>query len=172
MQTSVKLLLALPLAVMVGCSTWGPGNRSEQDSVRANTLMVNSFFSEAAENGIIAQHTLFPYHFVADTARLNALGQGDLEILAQHFKDTPGPLNVRRAGASEDVYKARVAAVVAFLRDKGVNPDKVTVSDSIPGGKGMASEQVISILTKKQQPGEGKVGTEQGSHDPWRESQS
>ncbi len=159
MKTSIKLILVIQLGALTGCTTWGTDNHAAARATYANRLMVNSFFDEAAENGIIAQHTIFPYHFVVDGDQLNALGRSDLGVLAAHFKETPGPLNVRRAGASEDLYKARVAAVMAFLGEQGVNPDRVRIGDAVPGGPGMASDRVISALSRKEtgKPGQTKA---------------
>jgi outer membrane protein OmpA-like peptidoglycan-associated protein len=92
MKSFLTLIMVLPVALMVGCSTsrmccdkpltdLGPEERRF-----ANELMANSFRDESIRNGIVAQHTIYPYHFVADTAQLNELGEHALEVLAAHYK--------------------------------------------------------------------------------------
>jgi hypothetical protein len=110
--------------------------------------LVKTLGSLQVESAIISQRTLYPYHFVPDGDELNRLGQRDLSVLARHFKDRAGALNVRRGDASVELYEARVAKVLATLKEDAVDMNRLTVSDGMPGGDGMASERVIVILSK------------------------
>jgi hypothetical protein len=114
-----------------------------------DTELVRTLNNIGVENAVITQHTLYPYHFVADGERLNELGQRDFAVLARHFVEHPGILNLRRANEiSAALYEARVAYVTGRLKEAGVEPGRVSVSDGTPGGPGMRSEQVVTILQK------------------------
>jgi len=100
-------------------------------------------------NAIVSQHTLYPYHFVAGSGELNDLGARDLNVLTDHFLKAGGDLNVRRGGAPQAVYDARVKTVLEKLAAAGVQSGAVAVKDGLPGGEGLASESVIVILKEK-----------------------
>jgi len=278
MKPFVTVILVLPVALVVGCSTWRMGydtltELSPEQRSSANELMVNSPFDESIENGIISQHTIYPYHFVSDTDQLTELCERDLEVLAAHYKgrftlkkviknvkvyfdydkaeiredavptldeaarilreyaetdilvtghadvrgteeynqqlgarradavrryllstgiensriwilsrgeldavapatDVPGmqndrnaqfvvaevegyplKLSVRRGNASEQLYIARRTAVVNFLRNEGLDTNRITINDALPGGEGIASERVLLILNEQSDGG-------------------
>jgi hypothetical protein len=112
-----------------------------------DTKLVPTLNNIHVENAILAQHTLYPYHFVLDGAELNELGQRDFAVLARHFVEHPGLLNVRQGeGIGPDLYKARVAYVTSRLKEAGVEAGRVSVSDGMPGGPGMRSEAVVTIV--------------------------
>jgi hypothetical protein len=86
---------------------------------------------------------------VVDGEKLNDLGQRDFAVLARHFTEHPGLLNIRQGGGiSPELYKARVAYVTSRLKDADVDPARVSMSDGVPGGPGMPAERVVTILQK------------------------
>lgn len=111
--------------------------------------LVRTLNNIGVENAIIAQHTLYPYHFVSDGGQLNELGRRDLAVLARHFADHAGTLNVRRGDTPAELYEARVAQVVQTLKEMGVNTARLNLSDGMPGGTGMASERVVTVLKEE-----------------------
>jgi hypothetical protein len=132
--------------MMAGCY------RAKHDPVderAADVLMANTYSDAAIDNAILAQHTLFPYHFVNDGAALNELGRRDLGVMAAHYKEHPGTLNVHRGDASAALYADRLAEVRKVLIKAGVKEKRITIADGLPGGEGMASEQVLKILTRE-----------------------
>ena len=146
MKTCTTILMCVICVWMAGCG----GNAKETkpfelDRSRINIGLVNSYNDLAMQNAIITQHTLYPYHFVKNSAELNELGQRDLSILAGHFKENPGQLNVRHDGLSMDIYTARVKLVLGELKKAGVDAERISISDGMPGGPGMTSKQVILI---------------------------
>lgn len=145
----LPLIWSLCLAglVMTGCY------RAKHDPVderAADVLMANTYSDAAIDNAILAQHTLFPYHFVNEGAALNELGRRDLGVLATHYKEHPGTLNVHRGDASAALYADRLAEVRQALTKAGVKEKRITLADGLPGGDGMASEQVLKILTREE----------------------
>jgi hypothetical protein len=105
--------------------------------------------------GVIRQHTIYPYHFVADSAALNDLGRRDVAILAGHYASLqvdqgvpPASMGVRRGDASPALYDARVRAVTAELGRGGVPNDRVRIADTVPGGDGMALGKIKVILQR------------------------
>jgi hypothetical protein len=145
MKLSTIVALVVSCYLLTGCTEYvqeGPDRRL------VNTQLVSSFGDIAMENAIISGHTLFPYHFVRNGAELNELGQRDLDVLAEHFVQNPGQLNVRRDSITTDLYKARVNVVLDRMKEAGVDTERVSVSDGMPGGPGMPSEMVLIILEK------------------------
>jgi hypothetical protein len=114
-----------------------------------DTELVKTLNHIGVENAIITQHTLYPYHFTVDGAELNELGQRDFAVLARHFVEHPGILNIRQGdGIAPELYQARVASVTSLLKKAGVEPGRVSVSDGMPGGPGLRAEKVVTILQK------------------------
>ncbi len=143
MKASIILMITLLCFVLVGC------NESVQqgpDKREINIKLINSFNDIAMENAIISQHTLFPYHFVNNSATLNVLGQRDLAVLVKHFTGNPGDLGIRRGNTNESLYNARVDAVLTAISEAGIDMAQVQTSDSMAGGSGMTSERVLTIL--------------------------
>ena len=147
MKNCTIMLMCVICVVMAGCQgNAKEPNPSELDRSRINVGLVNSYNDLAMQNAIITQHTLYPYHFVKNGAELNELGRRDLAILAGHFKENPGRLNVRYDGLAMDIYTARVNLVLEGLKKAGVDAKRITISDGMPGGSGMASERMLKIL--------------------------
>ena len=140
--------------VVAICLIWSMAGGCHQDArtaadKRFDTDVVRTLKNIGVENALITQHTLYPYHFVVDGAELNDLGQRDFAVLARHFVAHPGLLNIRQGdGTSPELYKARVAYVASRLKEAGIAPGRVSVSDGMPGGPGLPSEKVVTILLK------------------------
>jgi hypothetical protein len=115
---------------------------------------VDAIGDSAVRAGIVVQHTLFPYHFGADSARLNDLGSDDLAVLISHWRsENGGDLNVRRGDVSEELYTARVHYVQEQLKLAGIEVNRVRISDGLPGGEGMASTNVQRALDRELKQG-------------------
>lgn len=149
MKMPAVVALCLVGSLAAGCTE---DTKTTADQ-RLDTELVRTINNIEVENAILAQHTLYPYHFVLEGERLNELGQRDLDVLARHFLEYPGILNIRRGeGTTAERYQARVAYVTNRLKEAGVEPGRVTLLDGIPGGSGLASEQVVTILKKTSDP--------------------
>lgn len=149
MRTSGVVAICLACGLLGGCEE---DARTAADR-RFDTEMVRTLNNIGVENAILTQHTLYPYHFVVDGEKLNDLGQRDFAVLARHFTEHPGLLNVRQGeGISPELYKARVAFVTSRLKDAGIDPARVSISDGMPGGAGLPSERVVTILRKSADP--------------------
>ena len=138
------LTLAAVMLVLAGCEA---NQTTEPKAV--NPWLVNTVNDMAVRNAIIRQQALFPYHFVVNGAQLNDLGKQDLDVLASHYRDNPGQLVVRQGDASEELYAARVQAVVEAMRGAGVDVDRGQVTDGLAQGDGMPSERVIVIVQER-----------------------
>lgn len=147
MKNCTTMLMCVICVVMAGCGGNAKETKTfELDRSRINVGLVNSYNDLAMQNAIITQHTLYPYHFVKNGAELNELGRRDLAILAGHFKENPGQLNVRYDGLAMDIYTARVNLVLDGLKKAGVDAKRINISDGMPGGSGMTSERMLKIL--------------------------
>ena len=143
MKRLIILAIAIPLLTSIGCRV---ASSPLEDRSQMNTWLVHSISETAIEQAVIAQHTLFPYHFVSDRAILNELGKHDLQVLAAHYKKYAGTLNIRQGNILVDLYEARVATVVAALATEGVERESITITNTHPGGDGMASERLVTII--------------------------
>jgi len=141
----IPAFMLIIVSFVTGCEQTDTSLRREAE---IDALLAESYRQRPIDNAIIAQHTLYPYHFIVDGAELNELGKHDLGILANHFKKRSGCLNVRQGGASDELYKARLMTVINGMQAAGVPMQKMTVADDLPGGDGMVSDRVVKILEK------------------------
>jgi hypothetical protein len=146
-----KILLTLAVAGPLAACSSSP--KSLDDVPEFNSWLATAMQDAAIRNAILAQHTLFPYHFEMDSEHLNELGKLDLAILAGHYLDRSGDLSVRRGDASKDLYDARVAKVQSLLEMAGVGADRIKITDSLAGGEGLSSENVVRILEEEREGG-------------------
>lgn len=145
MRPGLVIVTVLLCILIIGCQ-----ENVQQDSSHrlVNVQLVRSYNDIAIQNAIVSQHTLFPYHFVTDGAELNELGQRDLAALTSHFIKHPGHLNIRRHNTPAALYEARVNVVHERLLEAGVDAKRISISDDMPGGTGITSERVLTILEK------------------------
>lgn len=143
-QATVVMGMAV-LAVAAGCQL--EEQYADDENARLNAWLVNTYKDIGIENAILRQHTLYPYHFVANSGQLNELGKRDLLILAGHYAENPGELNINQGDVADPLYKQRVETCVELLVQAGVDASRVQVDDGLPGGEGMSSERVVRILT-------------------------
>ncbi len=144
MKPNTIVIAVLFCILMAGCEEDLQENRG-----LVNKQLVNSYNDIAIQNAIVSQHTLFPYHFVTNGAQLNELGQRDLAALNAHYVENAGHLNIRRHNVPADLYEARVNFVRDRLQEAGIDMERMTISDDMPGGSGMPSESVLVILEKE-----------------------
>ncbi len=116
-----------------------------QDSTELDSWMVTTSRDEPIRAAIIAQHTLYDYHFQPNSARLTTLGARDLGVLAEAFAKAPGELSVRRGEVSASLHDERVKTVVAELAKAGVAVERMTMTEGLPGGSGMSSVWVLTV---------------------------
>ena|SRR4030042_4146935 len=145
MKLSMMIMTVLFCILIVGCQENMQKNSNNQ---QINSQLVKSYNDIAIQNAIVSQHTLFPYHFVTNGAELNELGQRDIAALTSCFIKYPGQLNIRRQNTPADLYEARVNSVRKRLGEAGIDMGRISISDDMPGGSGIASERILVILEK------------------------
>ena len=133
------VLSSAVLALLSACAS-----HTKSDGLHAGDLLLGASLQRA----IIAQSTVYPYHFVPDAAELNGLGQRDVSVLAAHLRDHAGSLVVSRGSATQQLHDARVKAVLAALEQEGGPANQVAVREGLPGGDGLATARVIEIFTR------------------------
>lgn len=139
------------LVLLAGCEKPLCHCNAQTQPVTYEPQTVDPWLVEASsqlsvEKAVVRQHTLFPYQFVEYGAALNELGRRDLDILIRHYKQYPGPLNIRQGEAPDQLYQARVATVRDAMQCAGVNVQQVNVADGPVGGDGLAGDHVLVIL--------------------------
>ena len=139
----MALLMAVGLAA--GCSQHKKADY-HSPKPRMNQWVVQTYYDDQVRNAVIREHTVYPHHFVRDSADLTVRGRHDLDILAEHFRRYPGELNVRTGTDSKTLHKARMSAVKDYLASAAVQVDELAVSHrGMPGGEGLPAEQVLHI---------------------------
>lgn len=152
-------VICLAGVLLAGCEEEQAARKNQKN---LDVELVNTLNNIQVENAIVTQHTLYPYHFVTGGAGLNDLGQRDLMVLARHYKEQPGALNVRQSETRAELYSARVAQVQSRLKEAGVDVGRMTISDGMPGGPGMPSEAILTT-TPKVTSGDSTTGSGSGS---------
>ncbi len=142
-------LMVLMTAVLVVATTGCNPKTKVQQSSPQDGWSGDRLQNTTINNAIIAQHTLFPYHFTPNGETLNELGLRDLAVLASHYRRYPGKLNIRRGNTDPAIYVARVRHALASLGDAGVDTNRIATYDGLPGGEGMTSEQVLIIRQRE-----------------------
>jgi hypothetical protein len=145
MRPFPAVILCLALGVAACRST----SYDQAGPVGVRNMWASEHIREASlRQAILTQSTLHPYHFVVGAAELNELGWRDMEVLAAHFVAHGGTLSVRRGGVDEELYGARLKRVETALAAVGVEPGRVRVTDTLPGGNGITSERMLEVLEK------------------------
>lgn len=145
-QRTLLVLGLLACIVLTGCQE----EQAEPtvDTTEVNRKIVDTYSDLAIQNAIISQHTLYPYHFVNNSAQLNKLGERDLTVLIQHFKDNPGRINLQQGGVDSSLYRSRTQTVTEKMLQGGIPDNKIKIASGMPGGDGISSNAVIEILEK------------------------
>jgi len=144
---ALSLLVLLTPMAMVGCNESPPMDASIESSSRqqqaADKWFVESQTHASITNGILAQRTMYPYHFDPASARLTDLGRRDLAILADYFRNTSRTLTLVRGDASDELYLARTGMVRDSLKQAGIDLAHVTIADGAPGGAGISGQYIV-----------------------------
>jgi hypothetical protein len=134
------------VAGVAGCQNQIGTGPIHDDRGAYNRWSIETVNDGAVRNAIIAQHTLYPYHFTEGSADLNELGKRDTAVLASHFRRYPGQVNLRKGSEESGLYQARTKAVADALVAGGVAPGTVKVGDGMPGGDGIDADRAVIIM--------------------------
>ena len=143
-----KAVLTMALVcgvVLCGCQEQQADTRRVDES-QVNRKIVDTYSDLMIQNAVIAQHTLYPYHFVNNSAMLNNLGQRDLAVLVQHFQENPGQLMIHQGKTEAILYQSRAQTVYEKLLAGGIPDGKIKIVSGMPGGDGIQSNAVIEVL--------------------------
>lgn len=147
----VVALSCLAMAAL-GCASFHEamdpaGNpRATEQRKLENAELVTAPFEDSVIKGVIAEHSLRPYHFVERSASLNELGQTHVQILADHYASNPGQVHLNSDEHSEKLRKQRIETIVSALEEGGVDTARVQIREDLPGGDGMSSREVLLII--------------------------
>jgi len=161
----IMLIPLLALVGLTGCAREGGLVRVDDQRQNVNRWTIQTMDDESVANAVITQHTLYPYHFAANSAVLNELGERDVKILAQHYSRYPGEINLRRGREDQGMYDARVQNVTRALVAMGVDQGSLRIVDKVPGGDGVSSERALEVLSRSMmanQSSESGSSTSQG----------
>ena len=139
----------LCVALLGGCNNAQTSEPNSIDRSELNRAVLESYSDLAIQNAIITQSTLYPYHFVSNSARLNTLGKRDMGVLIRHFAENPGQLSVQQGSVSDQLYQDRRQVVYKALVAGGIAEKNIVITNDMPGGSGMLSNDVIKIVQEE-----------------------
>ena len=140
------LVMSLVCAILFSGCQEQQADTNTLDESQVNRKIVDTYSDLMIQNAVIAQHTLYPYHFVNNSAMLNNLGERDLAVLIQHFQENPGQIAVQQGKTDKLLYQSRAQTVYEKLLAGGVPDSKIKIVSEMPGGDGIQSNAVIEIL--------------------------
>ena len=111
----------------------------------SDRLFATQPFEDQARAGVVRQRTIFDQQFLPGSDALTALGSRDLGYLADAMRLDGGTIAVRRGQASPELYRARLASVRRALAIRGIEPERIALSDGLPGGPGVDSGEALLI---------------------------
>ncbi len=134
--------------LLAGCTAPPPPPEPSYIQKRdTNAAMVQQIFDQAAENAVVSEYAVYPYHFLPNQAALNELGERHVAALAAAYRTAPGKLVMPAGDTPPDLQEARRKSVLQSLASAGVDTDRLVKSSSdLPGGPGMNSQQVQKAL--------------------------
>jgi hypothetical protein len=143
-KKAVLTVTLVCVVVFCGCQEQQAGPTVDQSQV--NRKIVDTYSDLMIQNAVVAQHTLYPYHFVNNSAQLNGLGERDLAALVQHFQENPGQITVHQGKTEPLLYQSRAQTVYEKLLAGDIPDSKIKIVSGMPGGDGIQSNAVIEIL--------------------------
>ena len=102
----------------------------------------------------LVERVVYPHHFAPHSSRLSPLGKQQLAILSSDLRTAPGELAVRRGGADDALFAARMEEVRNTLLAAGLGETDFTLTDGHAGGSGVSSDRLIQVLAEDASPGE------------------
>jgi hypothetical protein len=144
----MKRLMACACAAVVVCGACQkPVHRlnAPPHGTTENPIELRDMYAQMADNALLADMCISDAHFLPHRAALNTLGEERLERLAGILEQYGGTLRFNTDLQDEALIQARTAAIVAFLRERGVDTSADVLTRDLPGGRGLDAEQAILI---------------------------
>ena len=142
---------SLAAALLVGCG--GPSKKQEKiaqiDDSEQNQRIIQSSFAHQVTAGTRMDRTIYSYHFLVGEAELNRLGEDQIDQLTEGGALRAFTVNIPQGGVADELHKARVEAVRARLIANGIAEDKIAIVDQRPGGQGVATSVLMSLMGEK-----------------------
>jgi hypothetical protein len=150
-NTKVWLRPVAAAAVALLATACASNNPAAQDDPladrRSDLAAVDTTRDTGIRDAILAEHTIYPYHFEEGTALLNSLGERDLAVLADSFRqNNSGVISIRQGDASDELYAQRTQTIKTALTRLGVVADNVKIGDAPAGGETAEGNDVAQIL--------------------------
>jgi len=145
MRRKVVCAAALSALLAAACNSPQPRLNAPPHGVAEKTSPMQTMYSHMVDNALLADMTVSDMHFLPHRAILNTVGQQRLSRLATLMDAYGGTIRFNTDEADAELVDARLAAIVAFLRDAGIDTSTEVVIHDLPGGSGMDAGQAILI---------------------------
>jgi thiamine monophosphate kinase len=97
------------------------------------------------DNAVLADMAVNDSHFLPHRALLNDLGRRRLGRLVSLMEAYAGTIRFNTASSDEELIEQRLATIMDFLSEAGIETEQEVVRCDMPGGKGMSAVEAILI---------------------------
>ena len=149
MMHRLLVVVAAVSLLVVGCNTPGSRLNAPPHGRACETSDLQGTFTYMADNALLADMTVNDSHFLPHRTLFNDLGQRRLGRLASLMEAYGGTIRFNTALTDEDLIERRVALVVDFLAEAGIDTTQDVVMRDMPGGEGMSATEAILIKAKE-----------------------
>ena len=148
-----RLVVGALVLMVVGCGSpqTAPVVQVPKDAwVSESALVAEAVAVAQMRRDVIAGHTLYSHDFIPGSAALYDWGRRDLAILADHYRVFPGPVNVERGDAADNLYNQRIDTVLRGLARAGVEARRMEVADATPPASGGPADRLVLVQLRYQ----------------------
>lgn len=156
MRVVLCALVATTILVGSGCETTGTRLNAPPHGTAENVHPMQSMYTHMADNALLADMTISDVHFVPHRAMLNSLGEQRLSRLASLMEMYGGVIRFDTTVEDPELVDQRMATVVDYLCETGLDTSAELVRQDLPGGRGLDATEVILIklMEGTYQPGD------------------
>ena len=136
---------AISLVVLAACATPGPRLNAPPHGTAEKISDLQGTFVYMHDNALLADMTVSNRHFLPRRALLTNLGEQRLRRLVSLIEAYGGTIRFNSDLEDQELIKKRMAVVVQFLADAGIDTTAEILREDLPGGSGMDAREVILI---------------------------
>lgn len=139
--------LIVPAAVIValaGCEKPPMRLNAPPQGNSENPSTLQESFVYMVDNAMLEDLSMADVHFVPHLAELNGNGARRLERYAKLLTVYGGTIRYTSTRGGEALTAQRLESIGKYLATTGIAPDRVKVTEGLPGGVGMSAREAIA----------------------------
>jgi hypothetical protein len=139
------VVAAAALLLAAGCNTPGSRLNAPPHGRPYETSDMQGTLTYMADNALLSDMTVNDTHFLPHRALFNDLGERRVARLASLMEAYGGTIRFNTDLTDDQLVAERIARVVNFLAEAGIDTTREVVMRDIPGGKGFAAAEAVLI---------------------------